>query len=363
VANAIEKVNGITIANMEKLMSRTDANIQNLNGLELTGATPYLPGNPKSNHATAGLGWHRIDINGTTAEGSGSGATYREKTQKVSAGATYTHPTLNVTCDASVETFCVVRGYTWFRVAGSGNTQFVVTIGGSTVYDATTSSSGNAADYSGRANVTASDVDCILTIENERGSDQIWIANTFLGAANFRGDNEGDAPVCTGSAFRGLPASPDDTMSSEGSVIIDDNYLVTDASDDTKTFLRYITLDISPGTQIAKAVTLMVGAGWMMIEDSAGTGEIWFSYHDRNGAGTPTRTTFYTGEASTTASTWDVNNLTTSVVIPASYISNLTETSVGSGIYQLDIEMWVKHSGTGHWFNPTAMAIIAAEIA
>lgn len=43
MANAIEKVNGITLANMETLMSRTDANIQNLNGIELTGIVLYTP--------------------------------------------------------------------------------------------------------------------------------------------------------------------------------------------------------------------------------------------------------------------------------------------------------------------------------
>ncbi len=43
MANAIEKVNGITLANMETLMSRTDANIQNLNSIELTGIVLYTP--------------------------------------------------------------------------------------------------------------------------------------------------------------------------------------------------------------------------------------------------------------------------------------------------------------------------------
>ena len=41
MANEVEKVNGIEIGDIEKVSGRTDDNIQAMNGLEFTGATPY----------------------------------------------------------------------------------------------------------------------------------------------------------------------------------------------------------------------------------------------------------------------------------------------------------------------------------
>ena len=43
MANQIEKLDGITLANIAKLDGRTDANIQALNGREFTGFTPVSP--------------------------------------------------------------------------------------------------------------------------------------------------------------------------------------------------------------------------------------------------------------------------------------------------------------------------------
>ena len=43
MANQIEKLDGITLANIAKLDGRTDANIQALNGREFTGFTPVNP--------------------------------------------------------------------------------------------------------------------------------------------------------------------------------------------------------------------------------------------------------------------------------------------------------------------------------
>jgi len=358
MANAIQAINGITLANLAALNGKTDANIQALNGLELTGSTPYLAGNPYSNHATL-VGSDRTSIYESTTDGSGSGATYRDKSQKISAGATYTHTTINVTCDASVETYCCFYGSIPFRVAGAGNTQFVVTLEGSTLYDATTSASGNSHTIAGRANVTVADADLILTVENERVSDAIWIHNPAIGVANFRGDNAGDAPVCTGVAFLGSTvASPDDTLYSEGG-IAEATYLIT--ANATKTLIGYIYLPITPVEQTANAVTLAVGASWQMIEDSEGTGEIWFSYFDTYASQPSTRTKFYESQLSTTASTWDVNNASTSVVIPASYISNLVDT--GYYVGRIGVELEVKHTGTGHWFNVGMVGLLGAEIA
>ena len=83
MANAIEKVNGIAIADIEAINGITDANLQALNGLEFTGAGPFITATGGSIATNGDYKVHTFaaGTNNFVVTGLGTDATYGNKVE------------------------------------------------------------------------------------------------------------------------------------------------------------------------------------------------------------------------------------------------------------------------------------------
>ncbi len=357
MANAIEKVNGITLANMETLMSRTDANIQNLNGLELTGIVLYTPVDGRNGTSQNGsISW---DDDATNPDNT-SDATMEVMAWEIAHDTTmtfsHTLTGMGASGESLVQAFFNMDQYD----IGSHTGTWTLSIGGTEVLNRSTSGAYKTNEY-GR-NVTADTCAIVGTVHqvDDAGSgssdkDKFWLRQPILGGVATKGSNgTGTSPVIVSQSHS---AEDDFSGGSTTDLASSDWYEALGGSDTLQFTVGSVRIQKGGSESNDPPSTSNKVRIWCNVNAQTKSGSVTLTakYRDGYASGSPTETTMGTATVGDTGTTFHRSQ---SAYFEAEADgSSLTPNTPGGTLFQFDILVYAKTLAGSPRFGAKSVAV------